>query len=66
MVLTILGRWADVEPGGSEPMMLTQGWDRLGWPIGFGMSGALPSFVTLLFYVYLIPHPAPNLEHYQV
>lgn len=34
MVLTILGRWADTELGGSEPMVLTQGWDRLGWPKG--------------------------------
>ena len=66
MVLTILGRWADAELGGSEPMVLTQGWDRLGWPMGFGMAEALPSVFTLLFYVvYLIPHPDPNLERYQ-
>lgn len=46
-------------------MMLTQGWERLGWPMGLGMSGALPGFIILLFYVYLIPYPVLNLEHYQ-
>ena len=65
MVLTILGRWADAELGGSEPMVLTQGWDRLGWPMRFGMAEALPSVFTLFYVVYLIPHPDPNLERYQ-
>ena len=46
-------------------MVLTQGWDRLGWPMGFGMAEALPSVFTLFYVVYLIPHPDPNLERYQ-
>lgn len=44
--------------------MVIQSWERLGWPMRWGMSGALAGFLTLLLYVYFAPHLVPNLEHY--
>lgn len=67
MVLTILGRWADTRLGGSEPMVLTQGWDRLRVAYGVWNGRGLAQCLHLIILCCLShpTYPDPNLERYQ-